>query len=86
MKLAVALTLVIAFPAVAAAQYGLQLRPSPYRVMSGWEQSANTFRTQSVEGAARAVAPARNRPSAGQARGHLKGINSDITGSTPAPR
>jgi hypothetical protein len=85
MKLAIALTLVIAFPTVASAQYGLQLRPSPYRIMSGWEQSANT-RDQSVERVTRAVTPVSERTQDGQAGVPRKGRDSDVTGNAPAPR
>jgi len=86
MKFGIALVLVIAFPAVASAQYGLQLRPSPYRILSGWEQSASTYRTQSVEGVARAATPVSDRALNGQAGMPRKGRNSDVTGSTPAQR
>lgn len=86
MKFGIALALVIAFPAVASAQYGLQLRPSPYRIMSGSEQSANTFRTQSVERVTRAATPVSERTQAGRAGVQHKGGNSEVTGSTSAPR
>ncbi len=41
MRIGIALTLVIACPTAAMAQYALQLRPSPYRILSGWEQKVN---------------------------------------------
>ncbi len=82
MKLGVALVLVMAFPTAAAAQYGFQLRPSPYRILSGWEQSATT-RGQSVERGARAVTPVSDRTQVGI---RPNGRDGDVTGSTPAPR
>lgn len=66
MKLGVALVLVMACPTLASAQYALQLRPSPYRILSGWEQSANTYRTQSIGHVTRAVTPVSDRAQAGQ--------------------
>lgn len=86
MKLGVALALVIAFPTMASAQYAFQLRPSPYRILSGWEQSANTFRTQSVERVTRAAAPVSDRARAGQVGVQGNGRDGDVTGGTPAPR
>ena len=80
MKIGIALALVIACPTVAAAQYAFQLRPSPYRVLSGWEQSANTFRTQSVEHVTRAATAASARARAGQAGIRQNGRDSDVTG------
>jgi hypothetical protein len=85
MKLGVVLALVIAFPTAAAAQYGFQLRPSPYRVLSGWEQNANT-RGQSIERVTRAVAPVSDRTRAGEVGGRPNGRAGDVTGSTPTPR
>jgi hypothetical protein len=83
MKLGVALALVIAFPTVAAAQYGFQLRPSPYLILSGSEQSANT-RGPSIERVTPAVTPVSERARADDVR--PTGRESDVTGSTPAPR
>ena len=85
MKLGVALVLVTAFPTMASAQYALQLRPSPYRILSGWEQSANTYRTQSIGHVTRTVTPVSDHTRAGQA-GIRRGAD-DATGSiyrTPA--
>jgi hypothetical protein len=82
MRLAIALTLVIAFPTMAAAQYVFQLRPSPYRILSGWEQSANS-RGQSIERVTRAVTPVIDRTQAGVRPNSRDG---GVTGSTPAPR
>lgn len=65
MKIGIALTLLIACPSMAAAQYGFQLRPSPYRILSGWEQSANS-NGQTVGSVARAAAPVSDRGQAGQ--------------------
>jgi len=65
MKIGIALALVFACPTVAAAQYGFQLRPSPYRILSGWEQSVSA-RSQAVH-VTRAATPVSDRMSAGQA-------------------
>ena len=86
MKLGIALTLVMAFPTMAAAQSTFQLRPSPYRILGGWEQSANTYRTQSVEHVTRAATPVSDRAQAGQAGIRPNGRDRDVTGSTQAPR
>ncbi len=86
MKLGIALTLVIAFPTFAAAQSAFQLRPSPYRILSGWEQSANTYRTQSIERVTPAATPVSDRAQAGQAGIRPNGRERDVTGSTQAPR
>ncbi len=72
MKLGIALTLVIAFPSVAAAQYGFQLRPSPYRILSGWDQSISV-RSHTVQRVTRAATPVSDRLPAGQA-----GIRHDV--------
>lgn len=61
MKLGIALVLVMAFPTMASAQYAFQLRPSPYRILSGWERSAATYRTQSVRHVRRAATPVSDR-------------------------
>jgi hypothetical protein len=83
MKLGIALALVIACPSMAAAQYAFQLRPSPYRVLSGWEQSTNA-RSQ-VQRVTRAVTPVSDHTQAGMRQ---TGRDSDVTGAvygTPAP-
>jgi hypothetical protein len=79
MKLGVALVLAMAFPTMASAQYALQLRPSPYRILGGWEQSANTYRTQSVGHATRTVTPVSDHAQAGQAG--VRHDDDDATGS-----
>jgi len=78
MKLGVAFVLVMAFPAMASAQYAFQLRPSPYRILSGWEQSANTYRTQSIGHVTRTVTPVSDRTQAGHAG--IQRSDSDVTG------
>ena len=65
MKLGIALTLVMAFPTVAAAQYGFQLRPSPYRILSGWEQSLNAH-GRTVQRVTRAATPVSDHTQAGR--------------------
>lgn len=87
MKIGIALTLVIAFPSVAAAQYGFQLRPSPYRILSGREQSANT-RGPSIEHVTRAATPVSDHRPAGRAGISHNGRDSDVAGGigrTQAP-
>ena len=87
MKVGVALALVIAFPTVAAAQYAFQLRPSPYRILSGWQQSANT-RGQGMQRMTRAATPVSERTQAGQAGIEQTGRDNDVTGAvygTQAP-
>ncbi len=84
MKFGVALVLVIAFPTVAAAQYGFQLRPSPYRVLSGWERDANT-RGPATGRSARAATPVSERKPNGRDGIRPDVRNSDVTGSTRAP-
>ncbi len=80
MKIGIALTLVIACPSVAAAQYGFQLRPSPYRILSGWEQSANIARSQTIGHASRAATSA-DRTQTDQAGILHNGRDGDLTGS-----
>ncbi len=80
MKIGIALTLVIACPSVAAAQYGFQLRPSPYRILSGWEQSANIARHQMVEHVTRDFAPVRAHSRTGRVGMQRNGRESDMTG------
>ena len=75
MKIGIALALVIACPTVAAAQYGFQLRPSPYRILSGWEQSVST-RSQTAQRVTRAVTPVSDHTQAGQV-----GIQHNVRGS-----
>lgn len=84
MRLAIALTLVIAFPTMAAAQYVFQLRPSPYRILGGWEQGA-TVRGQAAARDTRAVMPVSDREESGRDGIRSNGRNSDVTGSTRAP-
>jgi hypothetical protein len=87
MKLAVALALVIAFPSIAAAQSAFQLRPSPYRILSGWEQGA-TMRTQSLDRVTRTATPVSDSARAGQVAVQRNGRDGDVTGGidrTPAP-
>jgi hypothetical protein len=79
MKLGVALVLVMACPTLASAQYAFQLRPSPYRILSGWEQSANTYRTQSIGHVTRTVTPVSDHTRAGQAG--IQRDSGDATGS-----
>ena len=79
MKLGVALVLVMACPTLASAQYALQLRPSPYRILGGWEQSANTYRTQSIGHVTRTITPVSDRAQAGQAS--IQHGAADMTGS-----
>ncbi len=78
MKIGIALALVIACPTVAAAQYAFQLRPSPYRVLSGWQQSTNA-RSQ-IQRVTRAVTPVSDHTQAGQAGIRQSGRDSDVTG------
>jgi hypothetical protein len=87
MKLAVALALVIAFPSIAGAQYAFQLRPSPYRILGGWEQGA-TMRTQSLDHVTRAVTPVSDSARAGRVGAQRNGRDGDVTGGIehrPAP-
>jgi len=89
MRLAVALALVIAFPTIAAAQYALQLRPSPYRVLRGWEQSTNTYRTQSVERVTQGATPVSDRAWTAPVGVQGNRRNGKVTGGiyrAPAPR
>ncbi len=76
MRMGIALALVLACPTLAAAQYGFQLRPSPYRILSGWEQSANTGGGH----ATRAATPVSDRTEAGHV-GMRQNDDSDVTGS-----
>mgnify|MGYP001553909898 CR=1 FL=1 len=88
MKIGVALALVIAFPTVAAAQYAFQLRPSPYRILSGWEQGV-TARGQTVQPVTRAVTAVNDHAQAGRIDARQAVGDSDVTGginSTQAPR
>lgn len=75
MKIAIALAMVIGCPSVAAAQYLFQLRPSPYRILSGWQQSANTYRTQSVDAVVHTTTAvsARQRSGVSDDSGHAHG-------------
>jgi hypothetical protein len=87
MKLGVALVLVMAFPTMASAQYAFQLRPSPYRILSGWEQSTNSYSTQSVDHITRTATPVSDRPQAGHVG--IRRSDSDVTGAVKrnqAPR
>ncbi|HZD91502.1 MAG TPA: hypothetical protein VE224_15480 [Pseudolabrys sp.] len=81
MKMAIALMLVTASPSVAAAQYLFQLRPSPYRILSGWEQSANTYRTQSIDTFTRAAAPVNVQRRIGMDKGPHDGHGAGTGGS-----
>jgi hypothetical protein len=88
MKLAVALALVIAFPTITAAQSAFQLRPSPYRILSGWEQGAS-MRTQSLDRVTRAATPVSDSVRAGQVTVQRNGRDGDVTGGiyrTSSPR
>ncbi|MGA7973449.1 MAG: hypothetical protein WCA36_11655 [Pseudolabrys sp.] len=78
MKLGIAFVLVMAFPTMASAQYAFQLRPSPYRILSGWEQSANTYRTQSIEHVTRTATPVSDRAQAGHVG--IQRSDNDVTG------
>lgn len=84
MKIGIVLMLVIACPTMAAAQYAFQLRPSPYRILSGWQQSANTYRTQSVEHVTRTATPVSDRAPANRAGLRHDGHDSDVTGGAQA--
>ncbi len=79
MRMGVALALVLACPSMAAAQYAFQLRPSPYLILGGWEQSANTgdqVMSQAANHVTRAATPVSDR--AGSVG--IRQIGSRVTG------
>lgn len=82
MKIGIVLMLVVACPSMASAQYAFQLRPSPYRILSGLELSANT-RGQHGEHMTRAVTPVsdRSQPNQSGAR-HDGDMSGGINGSS----